>query len=312
MKVFLAGGTGVVGTRALPALVAAGHEVTALARTAAKAELVTRLGGTPTTVDLFDAAAIAAAVAGHDAVVDLATAIPPLSRSARKKAWAVNDRIRKEGSRNLVDAALAAGAERYVQESICFPYLDAGDRWVDEDSPIDHQPWGFAGAGEAERQTARFTASADGAVGVVLRFAQFYAADSSHTVTMSRTLRRRLNPFVGDPQGYVSQIHAEDAGSAVAAALGAPAGIFNVVDDEPLLRREAGAAAAAVMGLKPPRTLPAWVWRASPPSMKYVMRSLRISHDRFTAATGWTPAHPSIRTSWPTGSDPTPSPEASS
>jgi nucleoside-diphosphate-sugar epimerase len=310
MKVFLAGGTGVVGTRALPALVAAGHEVTALARGDDKAALVERLGGTPVAVDLFDPAALAAAVAGHAVVVNLATAIPPLSRSARKKAWALNDRIRREGSRNLVDAALAAGAERYVQESICFPYLAAGDRWIDEDSPVDHDSWGFTGAGEAERQTARFTEAPAGGVGVVLRFAQFYAAGSSHTIAMSRTLRYRLNPFVGDPDGYVSEIHAEDAGSAVAAALSAPAGIYNIVDDEPLVRREAGPAAAAAMGVKPPRTLPGWVWKASPPTAKAIMRSLRVSHDRFTAATGWTPVHPSIRTSWPSPS--APSPEASS
>ncbi|HEU5149741.1 MAG TPA: NAD-dependent epimerase/dehydratase family protein [Iamia sp.] len=303
MKVFLAGGTGVVGTRALPALVAAGHEVTAVARGPEKAALVERLGGTPVSVDLFDPPGLATAVAGHEVVVDLATAIPPLARSARKTAWALNDRLRREASRHLVDAALAAGAGRYVQESICFPYLDAGDRWIDEDSPVDHDSWGFGGAGEAERQTARFTADSDGGAGVVLRFAQFYAAGSSHTITMSRALRYRLNPFVGDPDGYVSQIHAADAGSAVAAALTAPAGIYNIVDDEPLVRREAGPAAAAAMGLKPPRTLPGWVWKASPPTAKAVMRSLRISHDRFTAATGWTPTHPSIRTGWP--ADPT-------
>jgi uncharacterized protein YbjT (DUF2867 family) len=84
VKVFLTGGTGVVGTRALPALVAAGHEVTAVARSSAKAELVGRLGGTPTTVDLFDPEGLAAAAAGHEVVVNLATAIPPITRSARR------------------------------------------------------------------------------------------------------------------------------------------------------------------------------------------------------------------------------------
>lgn len=298
MKVFLTGGTGVVGTRALPALVAAGHDVTAVARGPDKAALVERLGGTPVTADLFDPDGLAAAVVGHEAVVNLATAIPPFTK-AWPSAWALNDRIRREASRNLVDAALAAGAGRYVQESICFPYLDGGDRWIDEDHPVDHETDAFAGAGAAEAQTARFTASSSGGAGVVLRFAQFYAAGSVHTVSMAKALRWRLNPFVGDPDGYVSQIHAEDAGAAVAAALGAPAGVYNVADDEPMVRREAGPAAAAAMGLKPPRTLPARVWRPSPASAKAVMRSLRISHDRFTAATGWTPTHPSIRTGWP-------------
>jgi len=310
VKVFLAGGTGVVGTRALPALVAAGHEVTAVARGDAKAALVEQLGGTPAVdVDLFDPEAVAAAVAGHEVVANLATAIPPISRSARRKAWALNDRIRREASRILVDAALATGASRYVQESICFPYIDAGDRWIDEDSPVDHRAWPFGGAAAAEGETERFTRSSSGGAGVVLRFAQFHAPEAGHTVTMNRTLRRRLNPFVGDPAGYVSMIHAEDAGAAVASALSAPAGIYNIVDDEPMVRREAGAVAAAALGVKPPLTFPRWVWKTSPPSLKAIMRSLRVSHDRFTAATGWTPAHPSIRTSWPTSA---PTPEVSS
>ncbi|QYG95127.1 NAD(P)-dependent oxidoreductase [Iamia sp. SCSIO 61187] len=301
MKVFLAGGTGVVGTRALPALVAAGHDVTAVARSDEKAALVERLGGTPVTVDLFDPAAVAGALTGHEVVVNLATSVPPLARSARKKAWAMHGRLRSEASRNLVDAALAAGASRYVQESICFPYLDAGDRWIDEDNPVDHDFWGYAPAGAAERQTARFTASADGGVGVALRFAQFYAPGDSHTGPMNAALRRRLNPFWGDPDAFVSVIHGDDAATAVAAAMTAPAGVYNVVDDEPLTRREAGRAAAAALGVKPPLTAPAWLWKASPPSAKAIMRSQRVSHARFTEATGWTPAHPSIRTSWPTG-----------
>jgi uncharacterized protein YbjT (DUF2867 family) len=107
MKVFLAGGTGVVGRPALAALVADGHDVTAVARGDAKAALVEGLGGTPVAVDLFDPHAVEVAVAGHEAVVNLATHIPPLGRMARKRAWAVNTRLRTEASRALVDAALA-------------------------------------------------------------------------------------------------------------------------------------------------------------------------------------------------------------
>jgi len=299
MKVFLAGGTGVVGTRALPALVADGHEVTAVARGPEKAALVARLGGAPVTVDLFDPAELATVVAGHEVVVNLATAIPAFGRMNRRRAWAVNDRIRSEASRNLVDAALAAGAGRYVQESICFPYVDAGDRWIDEDSSTDHTPWGFVASAEAERQAARFTSSSDGGAGVVLRFAMFHAPDAGHSAPMARALRMRINPFVGDPDAYISSIHAEDAGTAVAASLRAPAGIYNVADDEPLRRREAGRVAAEAIGVRPPLSLPRWAWRASPPSVRFISRSQRISHDRLTEATGWTPSHPSLRGDWP-------------
>lgn len=295
MKVFLTGGTGVIGTRAVPALVAAGHEVTAVARTESKAELVRSMGATPVAVDLFDAAAVKGAVDGHEVVVHLATNIPPMSKAALAKAWTTNERLRSEASNHLVDAALATGASRYVQESIAFPYLDQGDAWIDEDSPLEHVG-AFTGAAAAEAATARFTAS--GGTGVVLRFAQFHGPGSIHVEAFNAMARKRINPFVGDPDGYVSFVHTDDAGRAVAAALTVPSGIYNVVDDEPLTRREAGLAVAEALGVKPPKAVPAAVRAAMPRSGKLLMKSLRISNARFKQASGWTPAHPSIRGSW--------------
>ncbi len=296
MKIFLAGGTGVIGTRALPALVAAGHQVTAVARTDDKAELVRSLGGEPIALDLFDAAAVRSGVVGHEAVVNLATSIPPLTKAARASAWATNERLRSEASNHLVDGALEAGASHYVQESIAFPYLDNGDRWVDEDHPVSHLG-PFNGAADAEAAAMRFAAA--GGVGVALRFAQFYAPDAIHTQAFNKAVRRRVNPFVGAPDGYVSFIHAEDAGSAVAAALSAPSGIYNVADDEPTTRTEAGQVVAEALGVKSPHALPKVVRAAAPGSGKLLMRSLRISNRRFREATGWAPAHPSIRGAWP-------------
>ena len=110
MRVFVAGATGVVGRRAVPALVAAGHTVTAVVRSPAKAELARSMGAVPVEVDLSGPDALRAAVACHDAVCNLATHIPPLARGAEASAWDENTRIRTEASRNLVDAALAAGA----------------------------------------------------------------------------------------------------------------------------------------------------------------------------------------------------------
>ena len=296
MKVFVTGATGVVGTRAVPALVAAGHEVTAVARSAAKAELVRSLGATPTEVDLFDPDAVKQAVVGHDAVANLATKIPPLRQAAKGSAWEENDRIRREASRNLVDAALAAGASRFVQESIAFPYLDGGADWIDEDHPVDHVGV-FAAAGAAEGQARRFTA--EGGAGVVLRFAAFYAPDAAHTIAINRAARWRVNPFLGDPEGFLSSIHAEDAGTAVAAALAAPAGTFNVGDDEPLTRREAGAVLAEANGVRRLFVLPRALQAIGPSSAKQLATSLRVRNARFKEATGWAPAHRSIRGSWP-------------
>lgn len=298
MHIFLAGGTGVIGTRTLPALVAAGHTVTAVARSSPKADQVRDLGGTPVAVDLFDRVAVLAAVVGHDAVVNLATNIPPITKSSRSGAWATNDRLRTQGSAHLVDAALASGATTYIQESICFPYLDGGEEWIDEEHPTRHDG-PFIGAAEAEGNTTRFTEQSVGGHGVVLRFAQFYAPDSSHTKFFNASLRKRVNPFIGPPAAYQSFVHADDAALAVVAALKAPSGVYNVGDDEPLTRESAGAAAANALGVKPPHMLPRLVRAATPASAKLVMRSLRVSNERFKVATGWTPNHPSIVGNWP-------------
>src|SRR5438132_6178499 len=156
MKVFVAGATGVLGKRAVRLLVEGGHDVTAVARSQEKAALLEALGTTPVTLDLFDAAAVKSAVAGHDAVLNLATHIPAGARAALPGGFAENDRIRREVSRNLVDAALATGATRYVQESITFGYADAGDQWIDEDSPVSVPSYAQS-ALDAEANAARFT-----------------------------------------------------------------------------------------------------------------------------------------------------------
>jgi nucleoside-diphosphate-sugar epimerase len=295
MKIFVTGGTGVVGTRAVPALVAAGHEVTAVARSNGKADLVRALGATPVAVDLFDAQAVKVAVDGHHVVAHLATSIPGLADSRKPEAWAMNDRLRTEAAAHLVDAALATGAERVIQESICFPYLDQGERWITEDDPLDHVG-PFAGAAAAEAANARF--ASEGGTGVVLRFAQFYAEDAAHTITFNKILRRRSNPFLGPKDAYMSSIHAEDAGSAVAAALIAPSGIYNVGDDEPLSRAEAGRVAAARIGKGRPIMAPRWALALATPA-KPLMKSLRISNAAFKGATGWSPRYPSLRDGWP-------------
>src|SRR6266581_7788635 len=156
MRVFVAGGTGVLGRRAVPQLVAAGHDVTAAVRSDEKAVLVRAMGAHPVRVDLFDPAAVTDAVRGHEVVVNLATHIPPMSQMTRTSAWAENDRIRREVSRNLVDAALDAGATCYVQESIAFMYADGGDAWLDEDSPVDAPAYVQCSLA-AEAETRRFT-----------------------------------------------------------------------------------------------------------------------------------------------------------
>lgn len=296
MKIFVAGGTGVVGWRAVDRLVEAGHDVSVLARSDEKAAFIESLGARPVRVSLFDAPALVTAVAGHEVVVNLATHIPPAASSGSKKAWAENARIRTEGSRNLVDAALAAGASRYIQESISFLYVDGGDTWLDEDSPRlgpDHAI--AAPVAAAEAQAARVTTA--GHVGVVLRFGFFHAADSELTTTTLKVTRWGRVAALGNAAAYYPVIHADDAASAVVAALEAPAGVYNIVDDEPLTRAQYAQATADALGdarrlRLPPKLASRMIEKTQGPPL---VSSQRTSNRRFKDATGWAPAFPSAR-----------------
>jgi nucleoside-diphosphate-sugar epimerase len=295
MKAFVAGATGVLGRRALPLLVAAGHEVSALARSDAGAKLVGALGARAVRLDVFDPDALRPAVAGHEVVCNLATHIPATGRMAAPGAWAENDRIRVEASRNLVDAALAGGAQRYVQESVTFLYRDGGDEWIDESSPVDPVA-NLRSATVAESNAARVTAA--GATGVVLRFAAFYGPDSGTTLDMIRLCKRRIALGAG-PDAYVSSITTDDAASAVVASLSAPAGVYNVGDDGPVLRRQFFAVLAGALDVRPPFVVPAAVARLGGAKASVLARSQRVSNRLFVEATGWKPEYPSVRDGWP-------------
>jgi nucleoside-diphosphate-sugar epimerase len=291
MRIFLTGGTGAVGRPTLPLLVAAGHEVTAVARGPEKAAQVEAAGATPAEVDLFDAVAVVEAVAGHDAVVNLATSIPPITKAMRPSAWAANDRLRREASAYLIDAALTAGATRFVQESIVFVYPSSGDRWLDAETTEPDAPGILASALAAESQTARFTAG--GGAGVVLRFGYFYGPGLPHTETFLRLARWGLGMSPGAAGDYTSSIHVDDAGAAVVAALGAPAGVYDVVDDRPLTRREYAAALVAAAGRSHHVRVPGPLIRLTGAQGQVTSRSQRVSNRRFKEATGWAPRWPS-------------------
>src|SRR5579859_4728780 len=117
MRIFVAGATGVIGRRAVPLLVAAGHSVTGIGRTEEKRAQLARLRASTVGVDVFDPGELRRAVAGHDVVINLATHLPSGWRMFLPRAFEENDRVRRVGAANLVYAAIAAGARRYIQES---------------------------------------------------------------------------------------------------------------------------------------------------------------------------------------------------
>lgn len=197
MRVLVTGGGGVLGRAILPLLRARGHQVHA---------------PRPTDLDLFDPTAVARAVDGVGAILHLATRIPPRDRAGDREAWQENDRLRSEASRLLVDAALAAGTETYVQPSVAFLYPTEGR--VDEETPLGPVPERLQSALTAEQQTARFAAA--GRRGVVLRLGLLDGPGSANELPNLR---------------YGSTLHVADAGRALVAALALPSGVYNVCRD---------------------------------------------------------------------------------
>jgi NAD dependent epimerase/dehydratase family enzyme len=283
-RVFVAGATGVLGRRVVPALVAAGHTVTANVRSAAAGAQAERAGATPATVDLFDPAATARLGDDHDAVINVATSIPTGAAAARRSAWAMNDRLRRDASANVA-AAVARTGGRYVGESITFPYDDAGDEWIDEEHPRSHF-WGNETCRAAEASADRVTAA--GGVGVTLRFAMFVADDSAHIAAIRAGARRGVFAVPGDVAGFVSWIHIDDAASAAVAALGAPAGVYNVAEPEPLRRTEHAEALARSVDRQRLRHIPGPVVRLAGAGIASLARSHRISSRKLSSATTWT------------------------
>lgn len=292
MRVFVAGGTGAIGGHTVPALVAAGHDVTALARSDLKAEILRSQGATAVEVSLFDRAGLADAFRGHEVVVNLASALPAPQRFAIRSAWKECQRIRSEGSAALVDAALHAGVQRYLQESVVMIYRDGGDRWIDEEWPVDRYP--IAEGNHAAESNAR-RLSEYGRDAVVLRFGLFYGPGASHSEQIFSLARRHIAFQAGRPSSYMSSIHLADGARAVVAALQCPAGTYNVVDDAPVTHEDNVHAMAEAVG--------ATAWISGPGRLALVMgdrttsmtRSLRVSNRCFRTVTDWSPRYPSVR-----------------
>ena len=295
MKVFVTGATGAIGRFAVPELVAAGHQVIGLARSDEKAAQLEQQGAAAARVSMFDEAALKDAFAGCDTVCNLATSIPPVAKAASMKNWAENERIRREGSAVVVNAALAAGVGRVVQESITFTYPDRGTEWIDESVAIAPPPLGEA-IPVAEGNNARFTS--EGGIGVVLRFGLFYGPGSDHTLQFLRAAKRHIAPVAGPGSNYQSSIHLHDAGTAVVAALGVPAGVYNVTDDEPLTKKAYAKALGAAVCKRPWITLPGRLVKISGKQAEIMSRSQRVSNAAFKAATDWRPQYPSARDGW--------------
>lgn len=297
MRLFVSGATGVIGRRVLPLLQSQGHTVTAMARKPDDRARLEREGVTPIAANLFDLDALRRAVAGHDAIINLATHMPsPVWKMVFRRAWRLNDRIRTEGVANLVQAAVGAGIPRLIQESFALTFPDGGDRWIDERTPLEPAAYNRTVL-DAEKSIADFTAG--GRTGVVLRFAAFYGPDAMQVRTYINGLRAGWAGLPGGPDRFFSSVCHDDAASAVVAALTAPPGVYIVADDEPVTRAVYFGSLAEELGLKPPRFLPDWTTPLFGSVGKAMARSLRLSNRKLKQETRWTPRFPSVREGWP-------------
>lgn len=296
MKIFVAGATGVIGRRLVPLLVTSGLDVTAVARSENKARGLTEQGAHPVRVDIFDASAVERAVKGHDIVINMATHIPPSSKVFFPGSFNENNRIRQYASRNLSQAAMKTGAERFIQESFAAAYPDCGDEWIEESVPLEPAKY-VRTVLDAERASLDFARG--GGVGVVLRFSFLYGPDSDMSRDLVTFVRKGIAPLPGRPEGYMSSIWLDDAASAVVAALRVPSGAYNVTDDEPVSRRDAFDALAATIRAKPPKMLPAIVTKLAGSIGDTLGRSQRLSNKKLHDTSGWQPAVRSIIDGWP-------------
>ena len=312
MKVFVAGATGVLGRVLVPQLVARGHAVVGMTRSASKQDLVRSLGARPVVADALDPDAVAQAVAsaGPEVIVHELTALTgPMSvRDARHperfRGAIMTNRLRMEGTDHLLAAGRAVGARRFVAQSFgAFRWARTGRPVLTEADPLDpNPPASLRTVVDGLLYLEQAVTSIEWGEGLVLRYGAFYGPGTSISLAadavMAAPIRKRRLPIVGDGGGVFSQIHIDDAAAATAIAVehGQP-GIYNIVDDEPAPVREWLPVLASALDAKPPRRIPRWLGRlAAGEAATLTMTEVKgASNAKAKRELGWQPRYPSWR-----------------
>jgi nucleoside-diphosphate-sugar epimerase len=304
MRVFVAGATGAVGRRLVPLLRALGHEVVAMTRDPAGLGALRAAGAEPVVADALDRDAIVCAVvaARPDAVVHQLTALAGV-RSLRRfdRAFERTNRLRTEGTDNLVAAARAAGARRLVAQSYAgWPYAREGGPVKSEDDPLDPAPpAGMRRSLAAIRHLEAAVTGAPGVAGLALRLGNLYGPGTALAPggELLEAIRRRRLPLVGSGAGIWSFVHVDDAAVATALALerGGP-GVYNVVDDEPAPSASWLPELAAALGAPPPRRVPEWLGRilAGDAVTSMMTRTRGAANAKARRELGWRPRYPGL------------------
>jgi nucleoside-diphosphate-sugar epimerase len=307
MKVFLAGATGALGARLIPRLLASGHEVVGMTRSPSKVAALRALGASPVVADALDPAAVAGAVAGAEpeVIVHQLTALSgDLDLRHFDRAFAQTNRLRVQGTDNLLAAGRAVGVRRVVAQSFAgWPFARTGGPVKSESDPLDpHPPAAMRDTLAAIRHVEAAVPAATPAAGLVLRYGGFYGPGTGLSqepeAPMAELIRKRRFPVIGDGGGVWSLIHVDDAAAATVAAVerGAP-GIYQIVDDDPAPVRLWLPALAAALGAPPPLRVPRWLGRLmAGEAATVLMTEIRgASNEKAKRELDWRPGYPSWR-----------------
>ena len=310
MRIFVAGATGAVGKRLLPLLVERGHEVTGMTRS--RPEIVEELGATAAIADALDRRAVEQALANAqpEVVVHELTALSgSLDLRHFERDFAPTNRLRIEGTDNLLAASRTAGARRLVAQSYgAWPYIREGGPVKTEDDPLDPNPAKpFRSTLAAIEHLERTVTGADDIEGVVLRYGGFYGPGTSlaRGAEHYQLIQKRRFPIVDGGGGVWSFAHIEDVARATLAAVEHPGarGVYNVVDDEPAPVREWLPYLAEAIGAPPPRRVPKWLARPLAGEAAVVMMTevRGASNAKAKRELGWKPRYASWREGFRTG-----------
>jgi nucleoside-diphosphate-sugar epimerase len=309
MIVFVAGAAGAIGRRLVPMLVERGHAVHGTTRSPEKADALRAAGAVPVVIDVFDAAALRAAVVGAepDVVVHELTALPEVLDPRRmERLFEETNRLRTEVADTLLAAATAAGARRFVAQSFAgWPFARLGGPVKTEDDSLDPEPPPpLRPALEAIERLEHSVIGAAELEGVVLRYGGFYGPGTSLAPGTKQVelIRKRRFPILGEGRGIWSFVHIDDAAAATVAAVEHGArGIYQIVDDEPARVAEWLPALAAAAGAKPPRRLPLWLGRLAAGEVAVVLldQVRGASNEKAKRELGWRPQYPSWREGFP-------------
>jgi nucleoside-diphosphate-sugar epimerase len=312
MKVFVAGATGVLGRELVPQLVARGHEVVGMTRTASKQDLVRSLGARPVVADALDPDAVAQAVASAEpeVIVHQLTALSgklsarDIRHPDRSSAAIMTTRLRTEATDHLLAAGRAVGARRFLAQSFAaFRWARTGGPVLTEADPLDpNPPAALRAALVGILYVERAVTTIEWGEGLVLRYGGFYGPGTALSLApdavMAAPVRKRRFPIVGDGGGVWSHVHIEDAAAATALAVerGEP-GIYNIVDDEPAPVREWLPVLASALDAKPPRHIPRWLGRLAAGEMATAMMTdaRGASNEKAKRELGWQPRYASWR-----------------